>query len=494
MAHSIRDDFEPTRPLYDALENGFTSMGISITISDNVLLVGDGEMSFKDAYLDPLKALLDQRDGSIFTTIFHHQQQQQHQPITLVLDMMEQDNLLIYSELNTLLRQYPDMITHQPSSREPIVEGQVTIVLQNVYEGVVFLQADRWFWLEKLLHTDSAPFNINTGDCLNNRIRWIGLGWELLASPWQSDIIQQARDCHKLVRVTGDAPADTWDRLLSLDVDRISVAQVLSEFNTYLQGQYPTALSQAHGHNDYERANPLFDALDNGFTSLEADIFWILGSIVVSHNYPFLWQGRRKTLRELYLEPLAQLLSNESNLYFSASNPLELLIDFKQPGMLIYNALVRELKRYPDMITHVDGNGTLVEGPVKVVLSGFRPRSNRIPTDSDRWVWLDGRIQTIESDCVDDNVAWISDNWNNLFDWIGANGTTISLSEYEALIAYVEAVHSCGKQLRFWATPESTDVWNVLWEAGVDMINTDEYPRLAEFLFNKYQEEYFTFP
>jgi len=35
----------------------------------------------------------------------------------------------------------------------------------------------------------------------------------------------------------------------------------------------PILLTQAHAHNDYAHARPLFDALDQGFCSVEAYIF-----------------------------------------------------------------------------------------------------------------------------------------------------------------------------------------------------------------------------
>ena len=34
-----------------------------------------------------------------------------------------------------------------------------------------------------------------------------------------------------------------------------------------------TPLTRGHAHNDYAHERPLLEALDNGFTSIEADIF-----------------------------------------------------------------------------------------------------------------------------------------------------------------------------------------------------------------------------
>jgi len=45
-----------------------------------------------------------------------------------------------------------------------------------------------------------------------------------------------------------------------------------------------TPLSQAHAHNDYLHKNPLFDALDNGFTSVEVDVHLLRGNLYVAHD------------------------------------------------------------------------------------------------------------------------------------------------------------------------------------------------------------------
>ena len=43
-------------------------------------------------------------------------------------------------------------------------------------------------------------------------------------------------------------------------------------------------LPRAHAHNDYEHDRPLFDALDHGFTSVEADVHLVDGELFVAHN------------------------------------------------------------------------------------------------------------------------------------------------------------------------------------------------------------------
>src|SRR4030095_12119754 len=45
-----------------------------------------------------------------------------------------------------------------------------------------------------------------------------------------------------------------------------------------------TPLLRAHAHNDYEHTRPLLDALEQGFCSVEADIYLIDGELRVAHD------------------------------------------------------------------------------------------------------------------------------------------------------------------------------------------------------------------
>ena len=61
-----------------------------------------------------------------------------------------------------------------------------------------------------------------------------------------------------------------------------------------------TPLPNAHSHNDYQHERPLFEALENGFTSVEADVHLIEGELYVTHDHPETLE-ESKTLQTLYL-------------------------------------------------------------------------------------------------------------------------------------------------------------------------------------------------
>ena len=50
-----------------------------------------------------------------------------------------------------------------------------------------------------------------------------------------------------------------------------------------LQAQ-PKPLTNVHAHNDYVHTHPLFDALDHGFCSVEADIHLVEDQLLVAHT------------------------------------------------------------------------------------------------------------------------------------------------------------------------------------------------------------------
>ena len=74
----------------------------------------------------------------------------------------------------------------------------------------------------------------------------------------------------------------------------------------------------------------------------------------------------------------------------------------------------------------------------------------------------------------------ISDNWRNHFRWRGDG--EIPAAEKKKLRDVVTQAHQAGRQVRFWATPESPALWSQLYDAGVDAINTDRLDELQAFL------------
>lgn len=235
-------------------------------------------------------------------------------------------------------------------------------------------------------------------------------------------------------------------------------------------------LPQAHAHNDYLHDRPLLDALDNGFCSVEADIFLVNGKLLVAHS--FLELKAERTLEKLYLKPLHDRVKKNGGQVYPGGPVLTLLIDIKNNGEETYRVLHKVLSQYPDVFSCVE-NGVYVEKAVTAVISGDRPME-LITKTVPRYAGIDGRTSDLKSDRPVHLMPVISDNWRKHFRWRG-DGEMPS-SEHEKLKQFISQAHSKGRRVRFWASPDKPAVWQVLHEAGADLINTDDLPGLRHFL------------
>ncbi len=247
-------------------------------------------------------------------------------------------------------------------------------------------------------------------------------------------------------------------------------------YGEFLQSQV-VPLPNAHAHNDYEHKRPLFDALEQGFTSIEADIFLIDGELYVYHDRPQTPDPQR-TLKNLYLQPLWNLVKqNKGSVYPAYKSDFYLMIDIKAEGEAVYEVLKKQLTPFEKMLTRYH-NGRKKQGAVTIFLSGDRP-IELVKAAKKRWVGIDGRPGEVGK--YDANfMPVISDNYYNILKWTG--NTEISAADLQKLQTLTAAAHANGQKVRLWATPESEKVWEMLQKAGVDLLNTDQLERLKLFL------------
>lgn len=243
-----------------------------------------------------------------------------------------------------------------------------------------------------------------------------------------------------------------------------------------------TPLARAHAHNDYLHARPLFDALDRGFTSVEADIWLVDGELLVAHDFEDVQPG--VTLESLYLDPLREMVrKNGGSVYPGHPHYFTLLIDIKSEAVSTYLALHERLRKYQRVFTRF-GPGGVKDGAVTAIVSGNRPielmRSQRV-----RYAGVDGRMPDLGVETSQTFMPLISDNWTNHFTWMGVG--PMPENERQKLQMIVATAHEHGQRVRFWATPdepgEATEaIWHELLDAEVDYLNTDHLDELQDFL------------
>jgi glycerophosphoryl diester phosphodiesterase len=242
---------------------------------------------------------------------------------------------------------------------------------------------------------------------------------------------------------------------------------------------YPQSIPLHNGfaHNDYWHKRPLFDALENGFRYIEADIFLVDGQLVVAHVFPFFKSGR--TLEKLYLQPLLEQVNSKRQPYVNTDAPVTLMIDIKTGANSTYEALKPLLDKYRSIISSYE-NGRFVQRAVTIVLSGRKPL-RMVKQEASRMVFIDEDLRRMDRDSLGTAVyPMTSCNYNSFLKWDGKG--EMPVAERQKLCAYIKLAHRYGKKVRLWSSPENRVVWAELLRCGVDLINTDRLADLKNFL------------
>jgi hypothetical protein len=255
----------------------------------------------------------------------------------------------------------------------------------------------------------------------------------------------------------------------------LALLMLLSAAN---QATGPRPLTRAHAHNDYEHARPLFDALDQGFCSVEADIHLIQGHLLVGHDPRELRPDR--TLQSLYLDPLKKRIAENGGRVYRDGPTVTLMIDVKSDAAQSYTALKEALQPYAAMLTVFRGE-QIEPGAVTIVISGNRDRAT-MTGEVVRLAALDGFFSDLDAKSPPSAslVPWVSGPWKKSFTWKGQGD--ISPEELAKLKTMVAKAHAQKRLIRFWDAPDHVAAWKILYDAGVDLINTDDLTGLAKFL------------
>lgn len=239
-------------------------------------------------------------------------------------------------------------------------------------------------------------------------------------------------------------------------------------------------LPNAFAHNDYSHKRPLYDALANGYTNIEADVFLMGKNLVVAHINPFF--KSHHNLEKLYLQPLLeQIIVNDGQVYKNYDQPIILLIDIKTEANSTYAQLKSLLEKYRPILTSYD-NGQINLGAVTIVLSGHKP-STILASETNRLAFIDTDLRKMHrsKDTISNNVyTMASCKYSKLVKWSGFG--SFPQKEKERLQSYVNMAHTRGEKVRLWASPENQTVWNELLNCGVDLINTNKLVALKQFL------------
>ena len=257
-------------------------------------------------------------------------------------------------------------------------------------------------------------------------------------------------------------------RLLSHAVRPVRLVGLLLLLARLVAAADPTPLVRAHAHNDYEHPRPLLDALDQGFCSVEADVWLVTGRLLIAHSPDKI--TRERTLQALYLDPLRERVRKNGGHVYPNGPEFNLLIDLKSRGTNVYPALRATLSNYSDILTTFrDGKKQI--GAITVIFTGDRSK-DMFAGEEVRYGGYDGEWADLNSNDSADLVPWISLDWKKYSSWRGAGA--IPQADADQLHMIVEKAHKAGRRVRFWAAPDTPNFWQAILGAGVDLINTDD--------------------
>lgn len=238
-----------------------------------------------------------------------------------------------------------------------------------------------------------------------------------------------------------------------------------------------------HSHNDYQRRVPFYQAYAQQVSSVEADIFLSKDNqLLVAHDMEEL--ATASTLDDLYINPLVHLFKqNNGRPWKDSDKKLQLLIELKTASAMTMNALVLKLKAHPNVF-----DPSVNPFAVQVVITGeFIPK----PADFSKYpsyIQYDGLLSENYTLTQLKQVAYISVPFFEYAQWNG-KGTLVT-DQKVAVEAVIEKVHSMGKPIRFWGTPDHVTAWNTFHTMGVDIINTDS-PELCSDFFHNFEDKNF---
>lgn len=226
------------------------------------------------------------------------------------------------------------------------------------------------------------------------------------------------------------------------------------------------SVANGHAHNDYLNKRPFYDAYNNGFGSIEADVFPVDGKLLVAHSKKEIRPGH--TLTDLYINPLAREFE------LNKPRPIILLIDIKEDYRTSLGLLKKKLA---PLEAYLKKPGK--PNYITIVVSGERPPPAEYKNYPD-FIFFDSDLKYAYSEAEWVRVALVSLPFNKISGWKG--GSEPGVNELLPVKKVVDSVHGAGRPIRFWAAPDTMLAWKWQQQMQVDLIGTDKVEELAAFL------------
>ena len=238
---------------------------------------------------------------------------------------------------------------------------------------------------------------------------------------------------------------------------------------------------QIHSHNDYRQVVPFYQAYSQKISSIEVDLFYKDGVLLVGHDLEDL--SKEATFEDMYVNPLVKLFKqNGGKAWKDSDQKLTLLVELITDTEPTLNAVIKLLEKYPEVF-----NAAKNPNAVNIVITGNVPN----PSDFNKYpafISFDGIFQNYTPEQLN-RVAVISVPFYEYADWNGKGAMTAK--QKAKVQGAIDAAHKLNKPIRFWSSPDGLTAWNTLHYMGVDIINTDKVEACADYFNNFVDKNYY---
>jgi hypothetical protein len=214
-----------------------------------------------------------------------------------------------------------------------------------------------------------------------------------------------------------------------------------------------------HSHNDYEKPEPLFNALRQKAFAIEADVYLVDGELAVAHDRKDITKHR--TLTSLYLNPLDSLMRLNSGFVSTDKTYLPVLVvDIKADGQKVLAELVKLSNKYPRIFDRKTNQHALY-----ILVSGDRGQIDKWKSYP-RSIRFDGRPSEVYDQKALAKVVTISESYGKYY-----RNKTLNVDSLQKMISQA---HLQKKLVRLWGAPDAPSTWTSFRAMGIDIINTDK--------------------
>lgn len=376
-------------------------------------------------------------------------------------------------------------------------------------------QMDTSTSIQTMSGTHNSCHNLAVDGCGSTRVSWPSSApYTILIQLSANLAVAKAEQAHLRSVPSNNGVSKLLDSIRENKIPRNEVFTNTSLLHSFLDEDFTRDVYPipAHSHNDYLRNIPLYDALQAGCASVEADI-WVdpnnSTNLLVGHTRNSL--NPAKTLTDMYVTPIISILDtmNQDNdgtlsgpFTTSPNTTLVLLLDFKMSADVLWPLVQTHLAPFREKGYLQYWNETTQKvtfGPVTIVASGLADKQPQLVLSSStnplHDIFLDAPLLTLPSMADASATYNISNSYyasTSLNPALKTNSFMPSLltrpqgydvfssSQIATLRNQTNVAQSIGLKARYWDTPGwPIGTRNAVWQGlvkqvGVDVLNVDD--------------------